>query len=86
MNIKYHPPDYYNIDELLTDEQKIIRNSVRDWVSRSVVPIIDKAAQEHKFPINLIREMGEIGVFGPYIPEKYGGAGLDKTSYGLIMT
>ncbi len=86
MNIKYPPPDYYNIDELLTDEQKIIRNSVRDWVSRSVVPIIDKAAQEHKFPLHLIREMGEIGVFGPYIPEKYGGAGLDKTSYGLIMT
>ena len=83
---KYAPPDYFNIDELLTDEQKIIRNSVRDWVNRSVIPVIDKAAQEHKFPINLIREMGEIGVFGPFIPEKYGGAGLDKTSYGLIMT
>ena len=86
MNNKYIPPDYFNIDELLSDEQKIIRNSVRDWVSRSVVPIIDKAAQKHKFPLHLIREMGEIGVFGPFIPEKYGGAGLDKTSYGLIMT
>ena len=86
MNNKYIPPDYFNIDELLTDEQKIIRNSVRDWVSRSVVPIIDEAAQKHKFPLHLIREMGEIGVFGPFIPEKYGGAGLDKTSYGLIMT
>jgi len=86
MNNKYIPPDYFNIDELLTDEQKIIRNSVRDWVSRSVVPIIDKAAQKHKFPLHLFREMGEIGVFGPFIPEKYGGAGLDKTSYGLIMT
>jgi len=86
MNNKYIPPDYFNIDELLTDEQKIIRNSVRDWVSRSVVPIIDEAAQKHKFPLHLFREMGEIGVFGPFIPEKYGGAGLDKTSYGLIMT
>ena len=86
MNNKYIPPDYFNIDELLSDEQKIIRNSVRDWVSRSVVPIIDEAAQKHKFPLHLIREMGEIGVFGPFIPEKYGGAGLDKTSYGLIMT
>lgn len=86
MNKKYTPPDYFNIDELLTDEQKIVRNSVRDWVNKSVVPIIDKAAHEHKFPLHLIREMGEIGVFGPFIPEKYGGAGLDKTSYGLIMT
>jgi len=86
MNNKYSPPDYFAIDELLTDEQKIVRNSVRDWVNRSVIPIIDKAAQDHKFPLYLFREMGEIGVFGPYIPEKYGGAGLDKTSYGLIMT
>lgn len=86
MNNKYSPPDYFCIDELLTDEHKIIRNSVRDWVNRSVVPIIDKAAQDHKFPLHLFREMGEIGVFGPFIPEKYGGAGLDKTSYGLIMT
>jgi glutaryl-CoA dehydrogenase len=86
MNNKYSPPDYFAIDELLTDEQKIVRNSVRDWVNRSVIPIIDKAAQDHKFPLHLFREMGEIGIFGPYIPEKYGGAGLDKTSYGLIMT
>jgi len=82
----YNPPDYYNIDELLSDEHKLIRTSVRDWVSRSVIPIIDDAAQNHIFPKHLIKEMGEIGAFGPYIPEKYGGAGLDQMSYGVIMT
>lgn len=82
----YNPPDYYNIDELLSDEHKLIRTSVRDWVSRSVIPIIDDAAQNHIFPKHLIKEMGEIGAFGPYIPEKYGGAGLDQMAYGVIMT
>ncbi|MCP4909155.1 MAG: acyl-CoA dehydrogenase [Bacteroidetes bacterium] len=79
-------PDYFIIDDLLSNEQKIIRESIREWVNRSVIPIIDKAAQDHVFPKHLIREMGEIGAFGPYIPEKYGGAGLDQVSYGIIMT
>ncbi len=79
-------PDYFIIDDLLSNEQKIIRESIREWVNRSVIPIIDKAAQDHVFPKHLIREMGEIGAFGPYIPEKYGGAGLDQISYGIIMT
>lgn len=79
-------PDYFLIDDLLSDEQIIIRESIREWVNRSVIPIIDNAAQDHMFPKHLIREMGEIGAFGPYIPEKYGGAGLDKISYGIIMT
>ena len=82
----YSPPDYFIVDELLSDEHKIIRSSVRDWVNRSVKPIIEQATQEHKFPLHLIKEMGEIGVFGPFIPEEYGGAGLDYTSYGVIMT
>ncbi|PLX05169.1 MAG: acyl-CoA dehydrogenase [Marinilabiliales bacterium] len=82
----YNPPDYFQIDELFTEEHLIIRDAVRNWVNKSVKPIIDNAAQNHKFPIHLIKELGEIGAFGPYIPEKYGGAGLDQTSYGLIMT
>ncbi|NQU33482.1 MAG: acyl-CoA dehydrogenase family protein [Bacteroidetes bacterium] len=82
----YNPPDYYLVDELLTDEHKIIRNAVREWVNRSVIPIIDDAAQNHIFPQHLIKEMGEIGAFGPYIPEKYGGAGMDQVAYGIIMT
>jgi len=82
----YNPPDYFEVDELLSDEYKIIRSSVRDWINRSVLPIIEKANQEHKFPEHLIREMGEMGVFGPFIPEEYGGAGLDQIAYGVIMT
>ena len=82
----YKSPDYYLVDELLTDEHKIVRDAVREWVNRSVIPIIDDAAQNHTFPQHLIKEMGEIGAFGPYIPEKYGGAGMDQVAYGVIMT
>ena len=82
----YKPPDYYFVDELLSEEHKIIRSAVRDWTNRSVIPVIDDYAQRHEFPKHLIREMGAIGAFGPYIPEKYGGAGLDQVGYGVIMT
>lgn len=82
----YNPPDYYLIDELLSDEHKIVRSAVRDWVDRSIMPIIDSAAQNHKFPQHLFKELGDIGAFGPYIPEKYGGAGMDQIAYGVIMT
>ncbi len=84
--ILYTPPDYYLVDELLTDEHKIIRSAIRDWVNKSVKPIIEDANQEHRFPLHLIKEMGELGIFGPFLPEKYGCAGLDHISYGLIMT
>ena len=83
--IRYKSPDYYLTDELLTDEHKLIRGSVRDWVNRSVIPIIDEANQKHEFPRHLVKELGEIGAFGPYIPVEYGGSGLDQVSYGLIM-
>ena len=86
MKIPYYPPDYYLIDELFTAEQKLIRSAIRDWVDRRVKPIIDDAAQEAHFPMHLIKEMGELGAFGPFIPLEYGGSGLDQTSYGLIMT
>ena len=82
----YTPPDYYIIDELLSDEHRLIRASVREWVDRSVNPIIDGFAQRHEFPAHLMKEMGEIGAFGSYIPEKYGGSGMDQITYGLIMT
>ncbi len=82
----YNPPDYFQLDELLSDEHKMIRKAIRDWVDRSVKPIIEDHAQKHSFPKHLIKEMGEIGAFGPFIPEKYGGSGLDQISYGLIMT
>ena len=83
----YTPPDYYQIDDLLTDEHKLIRSAIRQWVDRSVLPIIDEYAQQHKaLPISLLREMGDLGALGPFIPEKYGGAGLDHMAYGVIMT
>jgi glutaryl-CoA dehydrogenase len=83
---QYTPTDYYLVDDLLTDEHKIIRSSIRNWVNKSVLPIIEKAAQENYFPIHLMKELGEIGAFGPFIPAEYGGAGLDHISYGIIMT
>jgi glutaryl-CoA dehydrogenase len=82
----YKSVDYFGVDDLFTDEHKIIRGSIRDWVNRSVIPIIEEAAQKHKFPQHLFKELGEIGAFGPFIPEKYGGAGMDYISYGVIMT
>ena len=81
----FEAPDYYNIDDLLTEEHKLIRDAARAWVKRDVSPIIEKAAQDAVFPKSIIPGLAEIGAFGPYIPEAYGGAGLDQISYGLIM-
>ena len=81
----FESPDYYNIDDLLTEEQKLVRSAARDWVKRDISPIIEEAAQEAKFPKQIIEGLAGIGAFGPYIPEAYGGAGLDQISYGLIM-
>lgn len=82
---RFQAPDYYNIDDLLTDEQKMVRDAAREWVKRDISPIIEEAAQDAKFPKSIINGLAEIGAFGPYIPEEYGGAGLDQISYGLIM-
>jgi len=81
----FQAPDYYLLDELLTDEHKLVRDSARAWVKREVSPIIEEYAQKAEFPKQIIKGLGEIGGFGPYIPEEYGGAGLDQISYGLIM-
>jgi|TARA_B110000914_G_scaffold112345_1_gene98349 glutaryl-CoA dehydrogenase len=78
-------PDYYNLDDLLTEEHKLVRDASRSWVKKNVSPIIEKHSQEATFPKKLIPGLASIGAFGPYIPEEYGGAGLDHISYGLIM-
>ena len=87
--MSYYPlttiPDYYMMDDLLTDEHKLIRQSVRDWVESFVMPKIDEAAQKHTDIPGLMKELGKIGALGPYVPEEYGGAGLDQISYGIIM-
>ncbi|MAZ26604.1 MAG: acyl-CoA dehydrogenase [Cytophagaceae bacterium] len=81
----FEAPDYYNIDDLLNEEHKLVRDAARDWVKKAVSPIIEEAAQKAEFPGQIIDGLAEIGAFGPYIPVEYGGAGLDQISYGLIM-
>jgi len=81
----FQAPDYYQLDDLLTEEHILVRDAAREWVKREVSPIIEEAAQQAKFPTSILSGLAEIGAFGPYIPEEYGGAGLDQISYGLIM-
>ena len=81
----FQAPDYYNLDDLLTEEHKLIRDAAREWVKRDVSPIIEDYAQKAEFPTQIIGGLAEIGAFGPYIPMEYGGAGMDQISYGLIM-
>lgn len=81
----YQGHDYYQMDDLLTEEHKLIRETARAWVKKEVSPIIEEAAEKCEFPKHLLPGLGEIGAFGPYIPMEYGGPGLDQISYGLIM-
>lgn len=78
-------PDFYAIDDLLTEEHKLIRNTARDWVKREISPIIEDCAQRNIFPNHIVKGMGEIGAFGPQLPAEYGCGGLDYISYGLLM-
>ncbi len=82
---RFQGHDYYQIDDLLTEEQLLIRDTVRAWVKKEVTPIIEYYAQRAAFPKHLIKGLGEIGAFGPYIPVEYGGGGMDQITYGLIM-
>jgi glutaryl-CoA dehydrogenase len=81
----YQAPDYLKMDELLTEEHKLIRDAARAWVKKEISPIIEDACQKAIFPKQILPGLAEIGAFGPYIPTKYGGAGLDNISYGIIM-
>ena len=76
--------DFFNISELLTEEQLLIAQTVKDFSDREIKPIIDDYAQRAEFPKQLIPKFGELGVFGPTIPVNYGGGGLDYISYGLM--
>lgn len=82
---QFQAPDYYNLDDLLTDEHKLIRDSAREWIKKEVSPIIEDYYERAEFPKQVIPGLAAIGGFGPYIPEQYGGPGLDQISYGLIM-
>ncbi|AXY78107.1 acyl-CoA dehydrogenase [Paraflavitalea soli] len=78
-------PDYFALDELLTEEQKLIRESVRNYVKKEISPIIEDYAQKAEFPQQIVKQLGDLGCFGPTIPAEYGGGGLDYISYGLMM-
>ena len=78
-------PDYFQLDELLTEEQLHVREAVRNYVKKEISPIIEDYAQKAEFPQQIVKQLGEIGCFGPTIPHEYGGGGLDYISYGLMM-
>lgn len=81
----FQSPDYYQLDELLTEEQKHIREAVRNYVKKEISPIIEDFAQRAEFPKQIVKQLGDLGCFGPTIPVEYGGGGLDYISYGLMM-
>lgn len=81
----FKSPDYFNVDELLTEEHRLIRESVRNYVKKEISPIIEDYAQRAEFPQQIVKQMGDLGVFGPTVPVEYGGGGLDYISYGLMM-
>ncbi len=81
----FQSPDYYLLDELLTEEHKLVRESVRSYVKKEISPIIEEFAQRAEFPQQIVKQLGDLGCFGPTIPESYGGGGLDYISYGLMM-
>lgn len=81
----FSAPDYYELDGVLREEHLLVRDAARSWVKKEVSPIINQHAQEATFPKHLIKGLAEVGAFGPFIPEEYGGAGLDQISYGLLM-
>ena len=82
---EFESPDFYGLDDLLTDEHKLIRSSVRDFVKKEITPFIEGWAEKNHFPEEIVKKFGEVGAFGPTVPAEYGGGGLDYISYGLIM-
>lgn len=77
--------DYYNIDELLSEDHLLMRDAVRTWVKQEVSPIIEEYSEKAECPKHLFKGLAEIGAFGPSLPEEYGGGGTDEIAYGIIM-
>ena len=80
---QYH--DYYNVDELLSEDHLMAREAIRDWVKQEVTPIIEDYSERAECPVHLFKKLGEVGAFGPSIPVEYGGGGMDEMAYGVIM-
>ncbi|MEM6643917.1 MAG: acyl-CoA dehydrogenase family protein [Bacteroidota bacterium] len=81
----FEAPDFYLLDDLLTEEHKLVRGSIRDFVKREITPYIEDWAERNHFPEDIVKKFGDMGAFGPTVPEEYGGGGLDYIAYGLIM-
>ena len=77
--------DYYNVDDLLSEEHILARDAVRAWVKQEVTPIIEEYAERAECPTHLFKGLAEIGAFGPSLPAEYGGGGMDEIAYGVIM-
>src|SRR4051812_49062424 len=82
---QYNHPDYYLMDELLTEEHKLVRNMVRDYVKKELSPIIEDMAQQAKFNTAMVKQLGDLGCFGPQLPVEYGCGGMDYITYGIMM-
>src|SRR5260370_2149790 len=82
---KFQGVDFYDVDGLLSEEERAVRNTVRAWVDDNLVPLIGEAYVAGRFPTQLVPGMAELGLFGANLPEEYGCAGLDNVAYGLIM-
>jgi glutaryl-CoA dehydrogenase len=85
MSTRLDLTDYMGFQGLLSDEEKLVRETGRQFVNEQVLPIIEEHARNETFPADLVRPMGELGFFGPNLPEKYGCAGLSNVAYGLLM-
>lgn len=85
MPSKYRELDFFDANELLTDEERMVRDTVRSFVDEEVLPIVGECYEKGEFPSHLMPKMAELGLFGATLPEKYGCAGLGDTAYGLIM-
>ena len=85
MAARFDGVDFYEIDSLLTEEERMVRDTIRDWVEERLLPVIGDAYVERRFPTELIPELGELGVLGANLPEEHGCAGLNNVAYGLIM-
>ena len=81
---KFEGVDFYNVDSLLSEEERMVRDMERDWVEDRLMPLIGEAYIERRFPKEIIPELGELGLLGANLPEEYGCAGLNNVSYGLI--
>jgi len=82
---KFTGVDYFNIESLLKEEEIMVRDSIREFVSEEVIPIIERYNRKSKFPMELIKPMAELGLFGTNLPQEYGCAGLNNVAYGLVM-